>query len=205
MIILLLLIAPLRQYLSMGEYVERQFAQYLFYVALAMPAALMYRALHAFASSLNRPQPIMWINWAALLLNIPLNYWFIFGMNMGGAGAGLATLMVFCFSTIALFVYITKNTYLREFGLSKCFRLPEIAAQKQIWHLGWAIGLSYFLEASLFSFIVWLISMWWGVGIMYAYIFTALPYTFSCTVYQRYFGYPHWRNHYDFCRFFPSI
>lgn len=158
MIILLLLIAPLRQYLSMGEYVEQQFAQYLFYVALAMPAALMYRALHAFASSLNRPQPIMWINWAALLLNIPLNYWFIFGMNMGGAGAGLATLMVFCFSTIALFVYIAKNTYLREFGLSKCFRLPEIAAQKQIWHLGWAIGLSYFLEASLFSFIVWLIA-----------------------------------------------
>lgn len=158
MMLLLALITPLQRYLTLGDYVERQFADYLTYVALAMPAALVYRALHAYASSLNRPKPIMWINWAALILNVPLNGLFIFGLNMGGAGAGVATLIVFWFSTIALFIHIARNAYFRPFALTQVFRLPEISAQWQIIKLGWAIGLSYFLEASLFSFIVWLIA-----------------------------------------------
>lgn len=157
-IVMLALIVPLQNYLTMGDYVERQFGHYLFYTALAMPAALVYRALNAYAGSLNRPKPIMWINWAALLLNIPLNWLFIFGFDMGGSGAGVATLLVFWFSTIALFWHIWREPYFHPFGLTRMFRLPEWAAQKQIWQLGWAIGLSYFLEASLFTFIVWLIA-----------------------------------------------
>ena len=157
-IVMLALIVPLQNYLTMGDYVERQFGHYLFYTALAMPAALVYRALNAYAGSLNRPKPIMWINWVALLLNIPLNWLFIFGFGMGGSGAGVATLLVFWFSTIALFWHIWREPYFQPFGLTRMFRLPEWAAQKQIWQLGWAIGLSYFLEASLFTFIVWLIA-----------------------------------------------
>ncbi|ULJ70414.1 MATE family efflux transporter [Wielerella bovis] len=158
MILMLALIVPLKNYLHMDDYIEAQFGQYLFYVALAMPFALVYQALSAYASSLNRPKPIMWINWAALIINIPLNWLFIFKFNMGGSGAGLATLFIFCFNSFALFCHIWKNPYFQPFGLTQTFRLPELTAQKNIWKLGWAIGLSYFLEVSLFSFIVWLIA-----------------------------------------------
>ena len=184
MAMLFALIRPLQNYLTMSAHIKTMFAQYLGIVALGLPAALIYRALHAYASSLNKPQPIMWINWAALLLNIPLNYLFIFGATgvarlaerfqaapsivawlaqlpipaLGGVGAGVATTIVFWFATLALAVYIAKSRDLRRFGFIQRFSLPHWQTQKNIAQLGWAIGLSYFLEASLFSFIVWLIA-----------------------------------------------
>lgn len=162
MVLLLALIAPLKAYLNLSDNVETQFGDYLFYMALAMPAVMIYRALHAYASSLNRPEPIMWISWAALVLNVPLNYVFVYGKwgvpAMGGAGCGLASALVFWFNAISLGIYIAKNQYFQSFGLTEKFSAINWREQKNIWQIGWAIGLSYFLEASLFAFIVWLIA-----------------------------------------------
>ena len=184
MAVLFALIIPLQNYLDMSAHIKTMFARYLGIVALGLPAALIYRALHAYASSLNKPQPIMWINWAALLLNIPLNYLFIFGAAgtadlaerfqaapaliawlrqlpvpaLGGVGAGVATTIVFWFGTFALALYLAKSRDLRRFGFTQRFSRPNWRTQKNIATLGWAIGLSYFLEASLFTFIVWLIA-----------------------------------------------
>lgn len=162
MALMLALIMPLKAYLNLSDNVETQFGDYLFYVALAMPAAMVHRALHAYASSLNRPKPIMWVSWAALILNVPLNYVFVYGKfglpAMGGAGCGLASALVFWFNAIALGIYIAKNQYFQPFGLTEKWSAIHWREQKHIWQLGWAIGLSYFLEASLFTFIVWLIA-----------------------------------------------
>lgn len=162
MVLLLAAVRPMLWYLTLSEQVETMLAQYLFFVALAMPAAMLHRALHAYASSLNRPRPIMWVSWAALLLNIPLNYVFVYGKfgmpQLGGAGCGLATMLVFWFNALALWLYIKKQHYFQSFGLNGGFSKPDLPALKQLWKLGWPIGLSFFLEASLFSFIVFLVA-----------------------------------------------
>lgn len=160
MAVMLGLIRPLQAYVDFAPHVETMLGDYVFYTALAMPAAMLYRALQAYASSLNRPKPIMWVSWAALLLNIPLNYVFVYGKlglpAMGGAGCGLATLLVFVFNAAALGRYVWRGAYFAPFGLAERFSLPNWRVQQQIWRLGWPIGLSYFLEASLFTSIVWL-------------------------------------------------
>ncbi|MDO4997540.1 MAG: MATE family efflux transporter [Neisseria sp.] len=162
MALLLLLIQPFMWYLDLPDKVESMFGQYVFFVALAMPAAMVHRALHAYAASLNRPKPMMWVSWAALLLNIPLNYIFVYGKfgmpALGGAGCGLATMLVFWFNATALWIYIKKNHYFQKFALFERFDKPDWTRLKQIWKLGWPIGFSYFLEVSLFSFIVFLIA-----------------------------------------------
>lgn len=162
MILMLLLIVPLKAYVDFAPHIEAMLGDYIFYTALAMPAAMIHRALHAYASSLNRPNPIMWVSWAALLLNVPLNYVFVYGMfglpRMGGAGCGLATWFVFVFNALALGGYIWRERYFAAYGLFRTFSAPNWATQKSIWQLGWPIGLSYFLEASLFTSIVWLIA-----------------------------------------------
>ena len=167
MVLMFAMIEPLKNYLTMSEHIETMFGQYLFCMALSMPAAMLYRALHAYASSLHRPKAIMWISWAALLLNIPLNYMFIYGKfgapEMGGAGAGVASAVVFWFNTAALWLYISKTPYFAPFGLMQRITCPRLAVQKQLWRLGWPIGLSYFLEASLFTVIVWQIADLGGI------------------------------------------
>lgn len=162
MLLLWLSAAPLKNYLHMDNAVELMLGDYLFYTALAFPAAMIYRALYAYSSSLNRTQAIMWISWVALLFNIPLNYIFVYGKLglpvMGGAGCGAATALVFWFNALALGIYVAKNRYFETFGLTHHFSKINWTVQKQVWALGWPIGFSYFLEVSLFSGIVWLIA-----------------------------------------------
>lgn len=162
MLLMFALIVPFQRWLDLDAGVERMMAQYLAFTALAMPAAMIHRALHAYASSLNRPRPIMLASFAAFLLNIPLNYAFVYGKfglpALGGAGCGLATALVFWFSAAALWLYVVKEPYFRRFALTARFSKPDPAALSQMWKLGAPIGLSYFLEASLFTCIVFLVA-----------------------------------------------
>lgn len=162
MALMLGLIAPLQDYLDFSAKVETMLGDYIRYTAWAMPAAMLHRAFHAYASSLNRPKPIMWVSWGGLLLNVPLNYVFVYGKfglpAMGGAGCGLATLLVFVFNAAALGAYVARARYFAPFGLTQRLSRPDWRVQKQLWQLGWPIGLSYFLEASAFTFIVWLLA-----------------------------------------------
>lgn len=162
MVLMMVLIYPLKQYVVFSEHIETMLGDYIFYTALAMPFALMHRAFYAYATSLNRPNVMMWISWAGLLLNVPLNYVLVYGKlglpAMGGAGCGLATLLVFVFNVAAVAVYVYRERYFTTFGLFNRFDKPNWTQQRDIWRLGWPIGLSYFLEASLFTSIVWLIA-----------------------------------------------
>ena len=148
MVLMWAAITPFRNWLTLSDYVEGTMAQYMLFTSLAMPAAMVHRALHAYASSLNRPRLIMLVSFAAFVLNVPLNYIFVYGKfgmpTLGGAGCGLATMAVFWFSALALWIYIAKEKFFRPFGLTAKFGKPDWAVFKQIWKIGAPIGLSYF-------------------------------------------------------------
>ncbi|ATD65168.1 MATE family efflux transporter [Neisseria weixii] len=162
MLLMWTVIMPFRNWLDLSGYIEDTMALYMIFTGLGMPAAMIHRALHAYASSLNRPRVIMWVSVAAFFLNVPLNYIFVYGKfgmpALGGAGCGLATALVFWFNAIALWLYVTKQDYFKKFKLTDRFSKPDWAAFKNFWKLGAPIGLSYFLEASAFTFIVFLVA-----------------------------------------------
>lgn len=136
--------------------------QYLWFVGLAMPAAMIHRGLHAYASSLNKPKVIMIVSWLCFFANIPLNYLFVYGKfgmpALGGAGCGLATAIVFWINAIVLGIYIAKDSYFTKFGLMDKFSPPNLKLFGDITRLGIPIGLSFFIEVSLFSCIMFLVA-----------------------------------------------
>ncbi len=135
---------------------------YLWFIGLAMPAAMIHRGLHAYASSLNKPKVIMIVSWLCFFANIPLNYIFVYGKfgmpALGGAGCGLATAIVFWLNAIVLGVYIAKDKYFHEFGLTRQFSPPDIKLFGDLTKLGIPIGLSFFIEVSLFTCIMFLVA-----------------------------------------------
>lgn len=135
---------------------------YLFFVGLAMPAAMLHRALLAYAISLDKPAPVTVISFIGFFLNIPLNYAFVYGKwgmpELGGAGCGLATAIVFWVNAILLFGYIAKSRYFTPFGLTDRWSKPNMARQKEFLKLGIPIGLSFFIEVSLFTCIMFLVA-----------------------------------------------
>lgn len=147
---------------ELTDYTLAVTGEYIWYVGLAMPAAMVHRALHAYALSLNRPSPITYMSWLCFFLNIPLNYAFVYGQwgmpKLGGAGCGLATAMVFWINTLLLGAYIAKHRYFRPFGLMAKFSLPSLAWQVRFLKLGIPIGLSFFIEVSLFTCIMFLVA-----------------------------------------------
>lgn len=162
MLLMWLAIAPFQAWLDVSDKTMQITEQYLWFVGLAMPAAMIHRALHAYASSLNRPKVIMWVSWLCFFANIPLNWIFVYGKfgmpALGGAGCGLATAIVFWINAGVLWLYIAKDKYFAPYGLMAKFTLPKLSYFGKIAKLGLPIGLSFFIEVSLFTCIMFLIA-----------------------------------------------
>lgn len=137
-------------------------SQYLIFVAFGMPAMMMSRALYALAVSVGKPKMITYISWFVFFANIPLNYVFIYGKlgvpAMGGAGCGVATMLVSWLGFFAMLAIVAKHKDFVAFDFTKKFYLPDMADFKNFLKLGIPIGLSFFIEASLFTFIMFLLA-----------------------------------------------
>ena len=76
----------------------RMASAYMFAIMWGLPANLGFVALKSLNEGSNMTRPAMYVGLCGLLLNIPLNYMFVFGMygfpRMGGAGCGAATAVI---------------------------------------------------------------------------------------------------------------
>lgn len=163
LVIMWLAIMPFERYFShLSPHTLATTKEYLWYIGLAMPPAMIHRGLHAYASSLNKPKVIMYVSWLCFFINIFLNWVFVYGKlgmpALGGAGCGLATAIVFWINAIVLWVYIAKDTHFKPFGLMDKISLPDFRRFGELTRLGLPIGLSFFIEVSLFTCIIFLVA-----------------------------------------------
>lgn len=149
-------VAPALAELSMG---------YLHGVAAGFPAAALYLVLRYFSDGLGRTRPSMVIGLCGLLLNIPVNYVFIYGKlgvpAMGGAGCGWATAVVMIFSLLAMIGWVLYAPAYKACAPFERFEWPRWAPIRQLLVVGGPIGISVFAEVSIFSVIALLIG---GMG-----------------------------------------
>lgn len=162
MLIMWVAITPFKAFFDLSTQTLSITENYLWFVGLAMPAAMIHRGLHAYASSLNRPRAIMIVSWICFVINIPLNWVFVYGKfgmpALGGAGCGLATAIVFWLNTLILAIYIAKDRYFKPFGLMDKFSPPNLKTLIEITRLGLPIGLSFLVEVSLFTCIMFFVA-----------------------------------------------
>jgi MATE family multidrug resistance protein len=91
-------VSPLLASVEMESDVRSKAVDYIIYILLAAPGFALYQSLRNCCEGLSSTRPTMIIMFAGLLVNIPANYIFINGLfgvpQMGGAGCGIATLLV---------------------------------------------------------------------------------------------------------------
>lgn len=121
---------------------------------LGMIPALMVMALKSYLAALKRTQVVLWVTLAAVLVNIALNWVFIFGNlgapELGVTGAALSSLSVQVATFGALAVYAGWLPDLRRFRLWHNFARPDVAALKGVFRLGWPIGITGLAESGMF-------------------------------------------------------
>jgi MATE family, multidrug efflux pump len=133
--------------------VEEHVARYLRVLALALPGALMFRAIYALNTAVSRPHVVMAMQLAALALKVCLSYLLILGglrlPRMGAVGGAVASAAVFWVLFLMGFGYMRRSPFYRRFAIHWAW--PRWRVLREILQLGLPMSLSYTLEATSFT------------------------------------------------------
>jgi MATE family multidrug resistance protein len=133
---------------------------YLAAFSWGVPPLMGYFALRYLCEGMSWTLPAMLVAFFGLLAKIPLNYLFIYGglgiPAMGGAGCGWASTLVIWLE-FAVLAWIVSGSRLRATGVFSRFSRPDPAELWRLVKLGLPIGLSSFLEISMFSTVTLLV------------------------------------------------
>jgi MATE family multidrug resistance protein len=133
--------------------VEPHVARYLRILALALPGALMFRAIYAVNTAVSRPHVVMALQLTGLVLKVCLSYFLILGglglPRMGAAGGAIASVVVFWALFLMGFGYMQRSQFYHRFAIHRAW--PQWSVQREILQLGIPMSLSYALEATSFT------------------------------------------------------
>jgi MATE family multidrug resistance protein len=133
---------------------------YLRTLSLALPAALLFRALYAFNTAVSRPKVIMALQLGGLALKVGLSAVLIFGQlglpRLGVVGAGVGSWIVFWSMFLVGLVVLRRHAGYREFAIR--FAWPRWRALREQLRLGVPMGLAFALENTSFTFMTLLVA-----------------------------------------------
>lgn len=126
------------------------------------PGYLFFRVARNQCEGLAKTKPAMVMGFLGLLVNIPVNYVFIYGHlgmpELGGVGCGVATAAVYWVMFIAMLSYIKRARSMRDIRNERGFQKPDTAVMKRLVQLGLPIALALFFEVTLFAVVALLVS-----------------------------------------------
>lgn len=131
--------------------------KYLDAVIWGAPGFAGYFVLRNTSEGLSYTQPSMWIGLLGLLVNIPLNYIFIYGKlgapALGGAGCGVATAIVMWLMFFGMLTYIACHKFFKPYALFSEWEPPKWSAMWAFFKVGFPMALAFFFEVTLFAMV----------------------------------------------------
>jgi len=140
--------------------VEALVTRYLRVLAVALPAALMFRVISVLNVAVARPHVVMRMQVAGLALKVVLSYGLIFGAlgmpRLGAVGGALASAIVFWALFVAGWAHSRLDPFYHRFTIRG--ERPRWSVLREQVRLGIPMGLSYALEATSFTFITLMVA-----------------------------------------------
>lgn len=118
--------------------------------AFGMPAMLAYTATTLFLEGIGRSTPGMVVMVAANIVNLALNWLFMFGpFEMGATGAVLGTSLTRWFMVLAIAGYVLLMPARDDYGVFAPLR-GHWSLEKKLGKLGWPLAMSFLMEHGAF-------------------------------------------------------
>jgi MATE family, multidrug efflux pump len=136
--------------------VEARVRAYLDASAWGVPATIALRVFFGLSTGIGRPRPVMVFNLVSLLIKVPLNALFMFGLlgipAMGGPGCAVATAVDAWLMAAVVWGWCLHQPEYREFKLRARFSAPDLQAIWAFLRLGIPIGLTFVADVTAFTF-----------------------------------------------------
>lgn len=154
---IVLIAVPSLGFLGQPDQEVEMVGPFLFFLALSTPFWFLTTGYKEFLDGMGHTNIGMFFNILALGLNVFFNGLFLFGWfgapELGLAGSGLATLLA------RIITWIASKEIIRRLGVTQTYQrsldYPEIrerkAVIKEMYQLGWPMGLQWFFEVAAFS------------------------------------------------------
>ncbi len=135
---------------------------YLHALLWGAPGYLFFQVLRCQCEGLSKTKPGMVMGFIGLLVNIPVNYVFIYGKlgmpALGGVGCGVATASVYWIMFFLMRAWIRRAASMRDVRSNERAGKPDRHALWRLFTLGLPIALALFFEVTLFAVVALLVS-----------------------------------------------
>ncbi len=128
---------------------------YMQVLGLSLIPMMLFQSYRQFAEGISILKPAMIITLAANLVNVFVNWVFIFG-NLGApalglTGAGIATFSSRTFMAVCLMIFVMKAPSMKRFDPSLRFKKIDIPLIRRLLGIGIPGAFQYFFEVSAFA------------------------------------------------------
>jgi MATE family, multidrug efflux pump len=155
-ILLLRFPGPLIAISELQPALEAKVRAYLDASAWGVPALFAFRLFFGLSMGIGRPRPVMVFNLLALVLKLPLNALFMYGLlgvpALGAPGCAVATAIDGWLLATLAWGWCLRHTDYRELRLGTRFSPPDRGAITAFLRLGLPIGLTFLADVTAFTF-----------------------------------------------------
>ncbi|NIF20064.1 MATE family efflux transporter [Candidatus Pantoea multigeneris] len=152
----------LRSMHNIDEQLAQKAEAYLHALLFGAPGYLLFQVMRNQCEGLSKTKPGMIMGFLGLMLNIPLNWIFIYGHlgmpALGGPGCGVATATVYWVMFVAMRFWVRRIPHMRDIRLTERWSAPVWPVLWRFVTLGLPIGLALFFEVTLFAVVALLVS-----------------------------------------------
>jgi MATE family multidrug resistance protein len=125
---------------------------YLAAISWGVAPTMAFRLFYGFMSGIGRPRAIMAFNLLGLAVKVPLNAWFMFGLDMGAAGCGASTAVIAWLTTIAAWTWCARQAEFAPYGILVRLTAPKFRELMALLRLGLPIGATLLVDVTAFTF-----------------------------------------------------
>lgn len=146
---------PLLRSLGQDPELSALAQEYLRIAGFGLFPALLVMVIKSYLAALERTGVVLWVTIMAVFLNVLVNYALIFGNlgmpELGLRGAAIASVISQAVTLGVLSLYVVRGPATREHVLFQRIWRPDPEAFREVFRLGWPIGLTNLAESGMFS------------------------------------------------------
>ena len=124
---------------------------YLAALSWGLLPALAFRIFYGLQTGIGRPRVVMVFNLLGLAAKVPLNGFFVFGLDMGASGFAAATACIAWLTAIVSWSWCARQEEYGRFAIFDRLSLPRRAAMAELLRNGLPIGATFLVDVTAFT------------------------------------------------------